>query len=257
MSARPLGARLAALLAIALRPAAATTTPAGEGRDAAGAAGAVRTGVEEQLGFTRKGDLRRAGEGRERDRGVHEGGGLRVRAQRPGRRAGRADRQAEHERRGVRAHVRPRHRHALRQGLGAERSQRADPRPARRGRPARLRPHAARRRGRADVRLRDRQRRLQRARGLHARGDRGGVRRHAAADDAAARARRARRGDPRRPAHGAGPGGLVGCMRAATGESFEDSEAVEDTIRTRLEQIVGEVLAPGQVAPRAPTTRPP
>jgi hypothetical protein len=39
------------------------------------------------------------------------------------------------------------------------------------------------------------------------------------------------------------------CMRAATGESFEDSEAVEDTVRDRLEQIVGEVLAPGQVAP--------
>ena len=39
------------------------------------------------------------------------------------------------------------------------------------------------------------------------------------------------------------------CMRAATGESFEDSEAVEDTVRGRLEQIVGEVLAPGQVAP--------
>ena len=39
------------------------------------------------------------------------------------------------------------------------------------------------------------------------------------------------------------------CMRAATGESFEDSEAVEETIRERLEQIVGEVLAPGQVAP--------
>jgi hypothetical protein len=39
------------------------------------------------------------------------------------------------------------------------------------------------------------------------------------------------------------------CMRDATGEDFEDSEAVEDTIRTRLEQIVGEVLAPGQVAP--------
>lgn len=39
------------------------------------------------------------------------------------------------------------------------------------------------------------------------------------------------------------------CMRAATGETFEDSEAVEETIRQRLEQIVGEVLAPGQVAP--------
>lgn len=39
------------------------------------------------------------------------------------------------------------------------------------------------------------------------------------------------------------------CMREATGESFEDSEAVEETIRERLEQIVGEVLAPGQVAP--------
>ena len=35
------------------------------------------------------------------------------------------------------------------------------------------------------------------------------------------------------------------CMRAATGEEFEDSEAVEDTIRTRLEQIVGEVAGPG------------
>ncbi len=39
------------------------------------------------------------------------------------------------------------------------------------------------------------------------------------------------------------------CMRAATGEDFDDSEDVEDTVRTRLEQIVGEVLAPGQVAP--------
>jgi hypothetical protein len=39
------------------------------------------------------------------------------------------------------------------------------------------------------------------------------------------------------------------CMRAASGEDFEDSEAVEDAVRTRLEQIVGEVLAPGQVAP--------
>jgi hypothetical protein len=39
------------------------------------------------------------------------------------------------------------------------------------------------------------------------------------------------------------------CMRDATGESFDDSEAVENTIRTRLEQIVGEALPPGQVAP--------
>ena len=39
------------------------------------------------------------------------------------------------------------------------------------------------------------------------------------------------------------------CMRAATGESFEDSEAVEETIRERLEQIVGEPVALGQVAP--------
>ncbi len=39
------------------------------------------------------------------------------------------------------------------------------------------------------------------------------------------------------------------CMREATGEEFEDSEAVEDAVRTRLEQIVGEVVAPGQVAP--------
>ncbi len=38
------------------------------------------------------------------------------------------------------------------------------------------------------------------------------------------------------------------CMRAATGEDFDDSEDLEDTIRTRLEQIVGEVPAPGQVA---------
>jgi hypothetical protein len=39
------------------------------------------------------------------------------------------------------------------------------------------------------------------------------------------------------------------CMRDATGEEFEDSEAVEDDIRKRLEAIVGEVLPPGQVAP--------
>ena len=39
------------------------------------------------------------------------------------------------------------------------------------------------------------------------------------------------------------------CMRAATGESFDDSEAVEEAIRERLEQIVGEPVAPGQVAP--------
>ncbi len=41
----------------------------------------------------------------------------------------------------------------------------------------------------------------------------------------------------------------VTCMREATGEQFEDSEAVEDDIRRRLEAIVGEVPAPGQVAP--------
>lgn len=41
----------------------------------------------------------------------------------------------------------------------------------------------------------------------------------------------------------------VTCMRAATGEQFEDSEAVEDDIRRRLEAIVGEVLPPGQVVP--------
>jgi hypothetical protein len=39
------------------------------------------------------------------------------------------------------------------------------------------------------------------------------------------------------------------CMREATGEQFEDSEAVEDDIRKRLEAIVGEVLPPGEVAP--------
>ena len=37
-------------------------------------------------------------------------------------------------------------------------------------------------------------------------------------------------------------------MRDATGEDFEDSEAIEDDIRERLEAIVGEVLPPGQVA---------
>jgi hypothetical protein len=39
------------------------------------------------------------------------------------------------------------------------------------------------------------------------------------------------------------------CIRDATGEEFEDSEAIEDDIRKRLEAIVGEVLPPGQVAP--------
>jgi hypothetical protein len=39
------------------------------------------------------------------------------------------------------------------------------------------------------------------------------------------------------------------CIREATGEDFEDSEAIEDDIRQRLEAIVGAVLPPGQVAP--------
>jgi hypothetical protein len=39
------------------------------------------------------------------------------------------------------------------------------------------------------------------------------------------------------------------CMRDSTGEQFEDSEAVENDIRTRLAAIVGEVLPPGEVAP--------
>lgn len=39
------------------------------------------------------------------------------------------------------------------------------------------------------------------------------------------------------------------CMRDATGESFEDSEAVEDSIMKRSEAVVGPALPPGQVAP--------
>ena len=39
------------------------------------------------------------------------------------------------------------------------------------------------------------------------------------------------------------------CMRAATGESFEQPDDVEETIRTRFERIIGEELPPGQVAP--------
>lgn len=40
----------------------------------------------------------------------------------------------------------------------------------------------------------------------------------------------------------------VDCMRKATGESYEDSEAVEDEIRTAFEKIVGGAVTPGQVA---------
>jgi len=39
------------------------------------------------------------------------------------------------------------------------------------------------------------------------------------------------------------------CMRDATGESFEDSEAVEDSIKKRFEAVIGPALPPGQVAP--------
>jgi len=39
------------------------------------------------------------------------------------------------------------------------------------------------------------------------------------------------------------------CMRDATGEEYEDSEAIEDEIHQRFERIVGEALPPGQVAP--------
>jgi hypothetical protein len=39
------------------------------------------------------------------------------------------------------------------------------------------------------------------------------------------------------------------CMRAATGGTYEDSEAVEDEIRKQFEAIVGTPLPPGQVAP--------
>ncbi len=39
------------------------------------------------------------------------------------------------------------------------------------------------------------------------------------------------------------------CMQDATGESYEDAEAVEDEIRQQFETIVGPPLPPGQVAP--------
>ena len=38
------------------------------------------------------------------------------------------------------------------------------------------------------------------------------------------------------------------CMRDATGESFEDSEAIEDSIKKRFEAVIGPALPPGQVA---------
>jgi hypothetical protein len=39
------------------------------------------------------------------------------------------------------------------------------------------------------------------------------------------------------------------CMRAATGQEYEDSEAIEDEIRQQFEAIVGAPLPQGQVAP--------
>ena len=39
------------------------------------------------------------------------------------------------------------------------------------------------------------------------------------------------------------------CMKAASGEEYEDDESVEDGIRQRFEQIVGSVVPPGEVAP--------
>jgi hypothetical protein len=39
------------------------------------------------------------------------------------------------------------------------------------------------------------------------------------------------------------------CIKAATGEDYEDAESIEDAIKQRFEQIVGSVVPPGQVAP--------
>jgi hypothetical protein len=39
------------------------------------------------------------------------------------------------------------------------------------------------------------------------------------------------------------------CVKAATGEEYEDAESIEDGIRQRFESLVGSVVPPGQVAP--------
>jgi hypothetical protein len=40
-----------------------------------------------------------------------------------------------------------------------------------------------------------------------------------------------------------------GCVKAATGEQYEDAEAIEDEVTQRFEGLVGGVVPPGQVAP--------
>ena len=40
-----------------------------------------------------------------------------------------------------------------------------------------------------------------------------------------------------------------GCVKAATGQEFEDAESIEDEIKQRFERLVGSVVPPGQVAP--------
>jgi hypothetical protein len=40
-----------------------------------------------------------------------------------------------------------------------------------------------------------------------------------------------------------------GCVKAATGQEFEDAESIEDEITQRFERLVGSVVPPGQVAP--------
>lgn len=40
-----------------------------------------------------------------------------------------------------------------------------------------------------------------------------------------------------------------GCVKAATGEQYEDAESIEDEITQRFEDLVGGVVPPGQVAP--------
>jgi hypothetical protein len=39
------------------------------------------------------------------------------------------------------------------------------------------------------------------------------------------------------------------CMRAATGDEYEDAEDIEDAIKKEFERLVGQIVAPGQVAP--------
>jgi hypothetical protein len=39
------------------------------------------------------------------------------------------------------------------------------------------------------------------------------------------------------------------CVKAATGEEYEDAESIEDAIKQRFETVAGSVVPPGQVAP--------